>query len=192
MSTSISFPYDILVCEFFVQHELGLAADDGVRHLVEQSEGEVTPADKASAMSAAIEKKAVALRIKMGKLVAVANPELTDGWLREVGALNLCLYQPVQLILEKRTRKLTNSYVTQIERHYTLNSLSPELNLEKLQLIATSKVSPAWKIKWLEYFNSSASTREARRLPPKPINEERLINFLAKASFWAGVSPLIS
>ena len=192
MSNSISYSYDILVYAFLVQHELGLAADDGVRHLVEQTEGEVTPADKASAMSAAIEKKVVALRIKMGKLVAVANPELTDGWLREVGALNLCLYQPVQLILEKRTRKLTNSSVTQIERHYTLNSLSPELNLEKLQLIATSKVSPAWKIKWLEYFNSSASTHEARKLPPKPINEERLINFLAKASFWAGVSPLIS
>ena len=80
--------------------------------------------------------------------------------------------------------------VTQIERHYTLNSLSPELNLEKLQLIATSKASPAFKIKWLEYFNSSAATREARRLPPKPINEERLANFLAKACFWAGVSPL--
>ena len=67
-----------------MQHELGLAADEGVRQLVEQSEGEVSRADKAAAMSAAIEKRAVALRIKMGKLVAVANPELTDGWLREV------------------------------------------------------------------------------------------------------------
>ena len=81
--------------------------------------------------------------------------------------------------------------VTQIERHYTLNSLSPELTLEKLQLIATSRASPAFKIKWIEYFNSSASTREARRLPPKPINEERLANFLAKACFWAGVSLLM-
>lgn len=81
--------------------------------------------------------------------------------------------------------------VTQIERHYTLNSLSPELNLEKLQLIATSKASPASKIKWLEYLNSSASTREARRLPAKPITEEKLAFFLAKACFWAGVSPLI-
>ena len=36
-------------------------------------------------MTAAIEKRVVALRIKMDKLVAVANPELTDGWLREVG-----------------------------------------------------------------------------------------------------------
>jgi hypothetical protein len=104
MSNSISYSYDILVYAFLVQHELGLAADDGVRHLVEQTEGEVTHVDKTSAMSAAIEKKVVALRIKMGKLVAVANPELTDGWLREVGALNLCVYQSVQLFLEKRTR----------------------------------------------------------------------------------------
>ena len=94
-------------CSLFVQHELGLAADDGVRQLVEQTEGEVSPADKAAAMNAAIEKRVVALRIKMGKLVAVANPELTDGWLREVGTLHLCPYQFVQLILEKRTHKLT-------------------------------------------------------------------------------------
>ena len=70
-----------------MKHELGLAADDGVRQLVEQSEGEVYPADKAAAMKAAAEKRAVALRMKMGKLIAVANPELTDGWLREVRTL---------------------------------------------------------------------------------------------------------
>jgi len=68
-----------------VQHELGLAADEGVRHLVEQTEGEVSPADKAAAMKAAFDKKTVALCNKMGKLVAVSNPELTEGWLREVG-----------------------------------------------------------------------------------------------------------
>ena len=33
-------------------------------------------------------------------------------------------------------------------------------------------------------------THEARMLPPKPINEDKLANFLAKACFWAGVSPL--
>ena len=78
--------------------------------------------------------------------------------------------------------------VSQIARHYTLNSIAPELNLEKLQLIATAKASPASKIKWLEYFNSSASTREARKLPTKPTNEEKLQAFLAKACFWDGVS----
>jgi hypothetical protein len=84
-------------------------------------------------------------------------------------------------------------YGSQIARHYSLNSIAPELNLEKLQLIATAKSSPASKIKWLEYFNSSASTREARKLPAKPTNEEKLQAFLAKACFWEGVSiyPLL-
>ena len=97
---TFSFPYS---CSFFLQHELGLAADEGVRHLVEQSEGDVSPADKAAAMKSAIEKRAVALRMKMGKLVAVSNPDLTDPWLREVRTLNLCHYQYVHLILEKNT-----------------------------------------------------------------------------------------
>jgi hypothetical protein len=86
-----------------VQHGLGLIADDGVHQLVEQSEREVSPADKVTAMKVAIEKKALALRMKMAKLVVVANPELTDGWLREVRTLNLCPYQSFQLILEKGT-----------------------------------------------------------------------------------------
>jgi hypothetical protein len=79
-------------------------------------------------------------------------------------------------------------YGSQIARHYTLNSIAPELNLEKLQLIATAKASPASKIKWLEYFNSSSSTREARKLPTKPTNEDKLQAFLAEACFWEGVS----
>ena len=93
-----------------VQHELGLAADDGVRHLVEQTEGEVSPADKAAAMKAAVEKRAVALRIKMGKLLAVSNPELTVGWLREVRSLNVCRNQILKLILEVRTLVLTTLF----------------------------------------------------------------------------------
>ena len=60
--------------------------------------------------------------------------------------------------------------------------------MEILQLIVTAKASAASKVKWLEYFNSFASTREARKLPTKPTNEERLCSFLAKACFWAGVS----
>ena len=71
-------------CSPFVQHKLGLAADDGVRQLVEQSKGEVSPANNAAAMKAAVKKRVVALRMKMGKLVVVSNPELTDGWLCEV------------------------------------------------------------------------------------------------------------
>ena len=76
----------------FVQHERSLATDEGVRQLVEQTEGEISPADKAAAMKAAVEKRAVALRIKMGKLVAVSNPELTEGWLREVRTLKTFIF----------------------------------------------------------------------------------------------------
>ena len=92
-----------------MQHELGLAADEGARQLLEQSEGEVSPADKAAAMKAAVEKRFVALRMKMGKLVAVANPELTDGWLREVRTLILFSYQLFKLIrlTEELTRDLS-------------------------------------------------------------------------------------
>ena len=44
-----------------MQHELGLAADEGVRQLVEQSDLEVSAAEKTSAMKDATKKRANAL-----------------------------------------------------------------------------------------------------------------------------------
>ena len=85
-----------------MQHELGPAVDDGVRQLVEQSEEAVSHVDKAAAMKAAVEKRTVELRIKMGKFVVVSNPELTDSWLCEVRTLSLCPVQCVQLIHENK------------------------------------------------------------------------------------------
>ena len=67
-----------------MQHELAQAVDEGVRQLVEQSDSEVSAAEKTAAMKVAASKKAEALTRKMSKLVCVANPELTDGWLKEV------------------------------------------------------------------------------------------------------------
>ena len=81
-----------------MQHELSLAADEGARQLVEQSKGEVSPDNKAAAMKAVVEKRSVALRMKMRKLVVVANPKLTGGWLCEVRSLILCPYQIFKLI----------------------------------------------------------------------------------------------
>jgi hypothetical protein len=66
------------------QHEISMAADEGVRQLIEQSDGDVSPAQKASAMKSAVDKRCISLRQKMAKLIAVANPELTDGWFDEV------------------------------------------------------------------------------------------------------------
>ena len=79
---------------YLMQHELGLAADEGVRQLMEQADGEVSAAERATAMKVATRKRAQALLKKMSKLVALANPDLTDGWLREVEAhlCKLCLH----------------------------------------------------------------------------------------------------
>jgi hypothetical protein len=66
------------------QHEISVVADEGVRQLIEQSDGVVSSPQKAAAMKSAVEKRCIALRQKMGKLVAVANPDLTDGWFDEV------------------------------------------------------------------------------------------------------------
>jgi hypothetical protein len=91
----ISFDYlgycilGILTESALVQHELGLAADEGVRQLVEQSDVEVSAVEKATAMKDATKKRAKQLHKKMSKLVALANPDLTDGWLREVLTLFL-------------------------------------------------------------------------------------------------------
>ena len=51
---------------------------------MEQSDVEVSAIDKATAMKVATKKRAKQLHKKMSKLVALANPDLTDGWLREV------------------------------------------------------------------------------------------------------------
>jgi len=66
------------------QHEISVAADEGLRQHKEHVEGDVTDASKAAAMRAAVEEKIQKLRLKLAKLVAVANPDLTDGWLEEV------------------------------------------------------------------------------------------------------------
>jgi len=77
----------------------------------------------------------------------------------------------------------------QIERHWSLYS-SPELTLKKLQMIATANVSPVYKVRWLQWMNTSAPTREARRFPPRPVNEDKLMQFVVNAGSYAGVGSL--
>jgi hypothetical protein len=56
------------------QHELAIAADEGVRQLLEQTDGEVSGAEKSATMKVAASKRAEAFHKKMSKLVCVANP----------------------------------------------------------------------------------------------------------------------
>lgn len=75
----------------------------------------------------------------------------------------------------------------QIERHYARNSLEPDMQLDKLQAIATSIASPDSKVQWLMWWNSSEQTRAARKFPSKT-TKDILSNWLDKACWYAGVS----
>lgn len=68
----------------------------------------------------------------------------------------------------------------QIEKHWMTNEVL-EMTLEKLQMIATCNTSPLQKTKLLKKWNSSMPSPEARRFPPRPISEEKLLPFLNKS-----------
>jgi hypothetical protein len=68
-----------------LQHEIAATGDLAVRTYQEAMvEGDVSTGDEAKAMWAGIKEKSLALRQKLGKLTAVANPELGDKFLAHV------------------------------------------------------------------------------------------------------------
>jgi hypothetical protein len=71
--------------------------------------------------------------------------------------------------------------MVQIETHYALQSLVPEMLLDKLQLIATSSTNAAMKVQWLIWWNSSTPTRAAKKFLEAPVGIDKLTNWLAKA-----------
>jgi hypothetical protein len=54
---------------------------------------EVNPLNEANAMRAGIKDKSLALRQKLGKLTAVANPELGDRFLAQVIIIDFMCFQ---------------------------------------------------------------------------------------------------
>ena len=56
-------------------------------------EGDVSPGDEAKAMWAGIKEKSLALRQKLGKLIAVANSKLSDHSLAQVTFIVSFLFQ---------------------------------------------------------------------------------------------------
>lgn len=76
------------------QHKIAAAGDVAVRAYLEAlGDGEANPVDEAKAMRAGIKDKSLALRQKLGKLTAVANPELGDKFLAQVIIIDfLCFH----------------------------------------------------------------------------------------------------
>jgi len=119
--------------------------------------------------------------------VAVANPTLNPYWLKEVQEAPYVSQWFIHFVLHLVGILIFGHM--QIERHWSHNAV-PELTLEKLQLIATIAVDPRHKVKWLKWMNDNTHTREAWRFPPRPVNEEKLGIFLAKAAYYAGLCLL--
>lgn len=169
-----------------MQQEISAAADAAVRKYKEDTAAdEVTKEGAAEAMRISVKESTDKLYKKLSKIVSVANPALGSDWLKEVrinhiGSLGLLSFH---FIFAYSTYCFT---LVQIERHWSQFAV-PELTLEKLQLIATANVSPTHKVKWLKWMNASAYSREARRFPPRPANEEKLQAFLTRACWFAGV-----
>jgi hypothetical protein len=76
------------------QHEIATPGDVAIRAYQEAlGDGEANPVDEANAMWAGIKDKFLALRQKLGKLTAVANPELNDRFLAQVIIIDFMCFQ---------------------------------------------------------------------------------------------------
>jgi hypothetical protein len=76
------------------QHEIAAAGDVAVRAYQEAlGDREANSVDEANAMRAGIKDKSLALRQKLGKLTAVANPELGNRFLAQVIIIDFICFQ---------------------------------------------------------------------------------------------------
>jgi hypothetical protein len=50
--------------------------------------------------------------------------------------------------------------------------LKTEMNLDKVQLVATTTVSSVVKVQWLMWWNSSTLRRETLRFPKNPFSDK--------------------
>jgi hypothetical protein len=75
----------------------------------------------------------------------------------------------------------------QITKHWS-NNEKAEMILEKLQLIATTFAAPHFKVRWLEFWNSSFHSHQAIHFPLKGFIDKDLKAWLNNSSFWARIS----
>ena len=61
------------------------------------------------------------------------------------------------------------------------------MTLEKLQLIATTKVSPMFKGHWCRWWNLSKGSRQEYNFPASPGSDLVLCGWVDKAAFFAGI-----
>ena len=78
----------------------------------------------------------------------------------------------------------------QVSRHFDVYQTKPEIQAEKVQLIAIVKVPGKYKTHWLHWWNMSKDSRQTYNFPKTPCSIEELRPWTDIAAFWAGVSSL--
>jgi hypothetical protein len=89
---------------------------------------------------------------------------------------------------------LGDDFLLQVKLHWE-NKEKPEMTLEKLQMVATTVVSPEFRVRWLRWWNAGPLVRAGVKFPKAPVSDNKLLQWLNKAAFYAGVItsiPLLS
>ncbi len=171
-----------------MQHEIAGASDEAARLYYEKTLPEKQSSEGLhAAMTVAKEDKFNKLKSLFDKQVNVADPANGPEFLEEVRLFcnAVCLFYNIYIF--RFCNLLYSQFVVwQINKHYSSN-LKPEMTLERLQLVATAKVQPIYRIRWLKMWNSSAGSRVALRFPVATSTDKEFEAWLHRACFWAEV-----
>jgi len=83
--------------------------------------------------------------------------------------------------------KHTPAFLEEVKLHYEKFDDQPEMQQEKLWMLATSAMPAKMKVKWLQRWNSSAAIRDSHRFPKPSFNDVTFPPWLHRATWWAQV-----
>ena len=88
------------------------------------------------------------------------------------------------------SRSNDDALFLQVSRHFDVYQTKPEMQIEKVQFIATAKVPGKYKTRWLHWWNMSKDSRQTYNFPKTLCSIEELRPWTDIAAFWTGVSFL--
>ena len=62
-----------------------------------------------------------------------------------------------------------------------------EISLEKLQIVATTAVEPKYKLRWLQWWNSSKNVRKDLKFPKYPTGKDTLKKWVDRTALWTKI-----
>ena len=77
-----------------------------------------------------------------------------------------------------------------VSHHFDVYQTKPEMQVEKVQLLATAKVPGKYNTRWLHWWNMSKDSRQSYNFPKSLCSIEELRPWTDIAAFWVGVSSL--